>query len=110
MIVITQGDSAILQLTAQDKDANPVPLTTATDFTTYMKGPNGVIVEFDNEQHEIVDAAAGIYSLTLSSDDTGSIGLGLHKEIITRIVFSGGSTVYFHGFNVLTVLANVPLQ
>lgn len=107
-IQITQGDEAVLHLTAQDGNGDPVNLTGAT-FETQIKGPNGSIATFPNSQHAILSALDGTFSLTLSPDDTTSCGEGENKEILTKITI-GGDPIYFHGFNVLTVYPNVPNQ
>ncbi len=108
MISFTQGDTAILNLTATDGSGNPFDITAAV-FTSYIKGSNGVIVTFPNAQHAIVTAASGTYTLTLSTADTANCGLGMNKEILTQIV-QGGSTIFFRGINILTVNPPVPLQ
>ena len=108
MITFTQGDNAVLNLTATDGSGNPVNLTGAS-FTTLIKAQNTVVVSFPNSQHSIVSAVNGTYTLTLSAMDTASCGLGGNKEIITAIV-QAGATVYFHGPNMLSVLPPVPLQ
>lgn len=109
MITITQGDEALLQLTATTGDGNPINLTGAT-FSTSMKGLNGAANPvFPDGQHDIVDAANGIFELTLSPADTALVGEGTGKEILTKITIAG-NPVYYHGFNQLTVYAPVPLQ
>lgn len=108
MIQFTQGDTAVLNLTAEDGSGNPVDISGAV-FTTQIKGPNGVVVSFPNSQHTIVSAATGQFQLSLSASDTNSCGLGANKEIVTKIV-QGGSTIYFHGIAILTVNPPVPLQ
>lgn len=109
MIQFTQGDNAILNLTATDGDGNPVDLTGAT-FTTYIKSSNGSAVSaFNNSKHSIVSAPAGTFTLTLTPTDTAACGEGGNKEILT-VITQAGKPIYFHGFNMLTVYAAVPLQ
>lgn len=109
MIQFTQGDNAVLNLTATDGNGNPVDLTGAT-FTTYIKSPNGSAVSvFNNTKHAIVSAAAGTFTLTLSPTDTAACGEGENKEILT-VITQSAKPIYFHGFNMLTVYPAVPLQ
>jgi hypothetical protein len=107
MINITQGDYAVLNLTAQDGNGNPVNLTGAT-FSTQIVGTNGVVVTFGNSQHAIVNAALGQYSLTLAQADTSNCGIGANKDILTTISQSGNPVTY-RG-RILTVNPPVPLQ
>lgn len=111
-IQFTQGDSAVLNLTATDGDGNPIDLTGAT-FQTLVNGiNNGTPVVFPNSQHEANSdqvSNTGQYTLTLSEDDTASCGLGSHKEILTQITI-GGNSVYYRGFNTLQVYAPVPFE
>lgn len=105
MIVFTQGDEIELDLECQNFD-----LTGAT-LTTYMKAADGSTVSFPNGQHTIdpdQDTNRGKFKLDLSSDDTGSVGAGSAKEIITKVVQSS-TTMYFHGRGVLTVLPAKPV-
>lgn len=107
----SQGDNAILTLTAQDGNGNAINLTGAT-FSTQILGANGStlpIAVFGNSQHTITNSAQGIFTLTLSATDTANCGLGTNKEVVTAITQSG-NVIYFHGPNVLTVLPNVPIQ
>ena len=108
MISFTQGDTAVLNLTATDGNGNPFDITAAS-FITQIKGPNGIIASFPNAQHSIVSALNGMFNLTLSSADTVACGLGHHKEIVTRIT-QGASVIYFRGPNILIVNPPVPLQ
>ena len=108
-ITFTQGDNAVLQLSAQDGNENPINITSAT-FQTQILGPNGqAIATFGNSQHAIVNAAAGTFTLTLATTDTAACGIGGGKEIVTAITISGLVT-YYHGPGILTVLPAVPLQ
>ena len=111
MIQFTQGDTALLNLTAEDGEGAPIDLTGAV-FTTYIKGPNGVIASFPNDQHEAnADQVThkGEFTLALTTDNTTACGTGPGKEILTQIVL-GGETIYFHGVGILTVLPPVPVQ
>jgi hypothetical protein len=108
MIQFTQGDTAVLTLTAKDGDGNPFNITGAT-FTTYIKGSNGVQNSFPTGQHTIVDAPNGIFTLSLSATDTPKCGLGPNKTVITKIV-QGSSVVHFRGVGILTVNSAAPSQ
>lgn len=108
-IQFSQGDNAILQLTAQDGNGNPIDLTGAS-FSTQICEQNGSgLATFGNSQHTIIDAVNGRYTLTLSQSDTLSCGIGPNKDIVTQITQSG-LPIYFHGNGILQVLANVPLS
>ncbi len=110
MISFTQGDTAILNLTANTGTCPPTPMNiTGATFTTYILGAAGVVEEFDNSQHAIVDAAEGTFTLTLSAEDTAECGIGFEKDIITEVV-QGGSTVYLHGIGILNVLSATPTR
>lgn len=108
MINFTQGDTAVLQLTAQDGNGNPINLIGAS-FTTLILGAGGVVESFPNSQHSIVSAATGQYSLSLSAANTAACNIGLDKTILTYIV-QGGTTIYYRGVGVLNVFPPVPLQ
>lgn len=111
MLKFTQGDTAVLNLTAKTSASIPFDLTGAT-LTSYIKGPNGDTVSFPNGQHTIDPDQVtnkGKYTLALTSDNTLSVGEGDNKAVITKVVQSG-NTLYFHGTGILTVLANTPLQ
>lgn len=108
MISFTQGDTAVLNLTATDGFGNPFNLTAAT-FVTQILGPIGVIATFENSQHAIVSAVGGTFTLTLASPDTEACGLGANKQILTTVT-QGGSVTTFRGVNVLTVYPSVPVQ
>lgn len=108
MMQFTQGDYAILQLSAQDGNGNPINLTGAT-FSTQILGPGAVgPVTFPNSQHAIVNATAGTFSLTLSTTDTANCAFGINKDVVTQIT-QGGQPIYFKGQGILTVLPNTPL-
>lgn len=107
-ISFTQGDTAILNLSATDGQGNPFNLTGAS-FSTQIKGSNGIYTVFGNSQHAIVSAANGTFTLTLSAIDTGNCGLGPNKEILT-LISQTGSTIYFRGVNILTVNPPIPIQ
>jgi len=108
MIEFTQGDTALLMLIATDGQGNPFNITGAV-FTTFVKGPNGVIASFPNSHHTIVNAALGQFQLALGTSDTANCGTGPSKEILTQVV-QGASTIYFRGPNLLTVNPPVPVQ
>ncbi len=109
MITFTQGDNAILNLTAQDGNGNPINLTGAS-FSSQILGANGAgVVTFGNSQHTVIDVTAGTFQLTLSPTDTAACGLGDNKEIVTTIVQSSLPVAY-HGVAILKVLPAVPLQ
>lgn len=111
MINLTQGDTVTLNLLATDDQFNPIDLTGAT-LQTEMLGPNGIgVVTFPDGQHTLADQSTnpGEFALALSSDDTNSLGQGLHKQIVTQSNVSTAIT-NFHGNNILTVLPSTPLQ
>lgn len=104
MITITQGDTAILNLTAQNKAGQKHDLTGAT-FETKIKGASGDNT-FADVKHAIVSAVDGTYTLTLSATDTAAILAGQSRELVTKVT-QGTSVKHFHG-RVLTVLKNTP--
>lgn len=109
MIQFTAGDSANLVFTAEDGDGNPVNLTGAV-FTTFFRIANGLTVQFDNSQHTANPDQInfpGQYTLALAVSDTAPIPPGDNKEVITEVV-QGGSTIYYHGPNILNVLSPIP--
>lgn len=108
MIQFTQGDTAILNLTATDGDGNPINIAGAS-FVSYIKGTNGVVVSFPNSQHSIVSSASGQYDLALASGDTASCGLGNNKDVLTVITI-GSSIVCYRGQGILKVNPLEPLQ
>jgi hypothetical protein len=109
LIQFTQGDNAVLSLTAQDALGNPINLTGAS-FSTQILGANGQPVNvFPNGQHAIVSASLGTFTLTLSAANTTACGLGNTKDIVTAITISGNVT-YFRGSGILTVFPPVPMQ
>lgn len=110
MIRFTQGDTVVLNLTANDGNGNPITLTGAT-FTTYIRGANGVNITFPNSQHTAnADQVnfKGQFTLSLSSTDTGNIPIGINKEIVTVITLSA-SPVAYRGPNILTVMSINPV-
>lgn len=111
-IILTQGNTAVLYLTAVDSSGIPVDLTGAS-ITSYINAPNGAgIAEFGNSQHTVNPDQVnyeGQFTLTLSEADTASLGVGDHKEILS-VVTIGSVVISFRGFNVLGVLAGVPLE
>lgn len=103
----TQGDNAILQLTAVDAAGNPVNIAGAT-FSTQMLGVQGQPVTFGNGQHAIINAALGQFTLTLAQVDTENVNIGSNKDIVTAITI-GGNVTYYRGSGILTVNPPVPL-
>lgn len=111
MLKITQGDTVVFNLTAKNGQGALFDLTGAV-FTTTIRGPAGTVREFPNGQHTAAPSQGttgkGKFTLTLSMVDTASLALGSGHEILTKIV-QGASTIYFHGFRILTVLQPVPV-
>lgn len=110
MLKISQGDTVVFQFTAKNGMGVPVNLTGAS-FVTEIRGPANVVRTFPNGQHTAnpdQTLHTGEFTLALSDADTLSLALGRDQEIVTKITI-GGSIVFFHGFNILTVLQNVPL-
>ncbi len=113
MLKITLGDYAVLVLTAKSGDdpSLPIDLTGAT-FETQIRGPGGDVVTFANSKHQADPdqvTNTGVFRLTLNATDTASLAAGPHREILTKITLSA-QPIYYHGFDVLEVLENVPLQ
>lgn len=111
MIEFTQGDTAVLELTATDGDDNPIDLTDAI-FTSFFRNAQGLTIPFPNSQHtadpdQITNR--GQYTLSLGIADTQSIPQGPYKEIITKIDI-GLTTIYYHGVGICTVLGPIPRQ
>jgi len=107
-LTITQGDTVTFNLTAKNAGL-PVDLTGAV-FTTTMRGPGGLVRTFPNGQHTAnpnQTTHKGEFTLALSAADTASLVVFSGLEVLTKIVI-GAATVYFHGPDILTVLANVP--
>ncbi len=107
-LTITQGDTVTFNLTA--KNAGVAVDLTGAVFTTTIRGPGGVVRSFGNSQHTAnpnQTAHRGEFTLALSAMDTASLVVFSGLEILTKIVI-GSATVYFHGPDILTVLANVP--
>lgn len=107
-ISFTQGDTAIINLTAQDGSGNPFNITGAT-LVSQILGPLGVIATFPNSQHTIIDPTEGQYTLTLSTSDTAECLIGNNKTILTQIT-QGASVIMFRGVAILNVNPAVPLQ
>ena len=108
-LVFTQGDQVVLNLTALQSGV-PVDLTSAV-FSTQIRGPNQTIVTFGNSQHTANPDQTnfkGKFTLSLSSTDTASLLPYSGLEILTQILIAGSNPIYFHGFNILTVLQNIP--
>ena len=108
MLAFTQGDNAVLNLTATDGNGNPINITGAS-FSTQILGPNGQsIATFNNSKHAVVSGPAGTFTLTLGVSDTQSVGVGNNKDVVTAITLSG-SVTYFRASGILTVWPPVPL-
>lgn len=108
---ISQGDSVLFNLVAENGASIPFDLTGAV-FTTEIRGPGGTVVSFPNSQHTANPNQIGFtgrFTLALSAADTSSLAIGIGREIVTKVV-QGSSTIYFHGVNILTVLASVPIE
>lgn len=111
MIVISQGDTPVFDLTAQTGDGTGFDLTGAV-FTSFIRAPNGAVSSFANSQHAANGdqvANPGKFTLTLLSTDTLGLAVGDNRELITMVA-QGSSTIYFHGPNLLKILPNVPVQ
>lgn len=109
MIVFTQGDSAVLNLTATDgATGNPIDITGAS-IVTQIKGTDGKSVSFPAGQHSVTNGPLGKFTLTLSTSDTAKCGLGDHKEIVSTVTV-GGQVVAYHGVGILQVLASAPKE
>ena len=109
MLKITQGDTVTFNLTAQNGNNIPFDLTGAV-FTSQIKGPGGTVVVIPDAQHVAnpdQNTYTGKYTMALTSLNTLACDIGEDMAIITKVV-QGVSTIYFHGTNILTVLANVP--
>lgn len=107
---ITQGDTPLLDLEAQNGKNEPVDLTGAT-LTTYFRLLQGNTIAIPNSQHTINPDQVlnkGQFTLALTAPNTTAITEGEHKEIITKVV-QGGSTLYFHGPGLITVLSPIPV-
>lgn len=111
MLIITQGDTALLTLIATDGFNNPIDITGAT-FTTYVRGIDGTPISFPNSQHtgnpDQVNFR-GYFTLALSSINTNSIPTSqpnVPKEVITDIVI-GSTTINYRG-QILIVLSPTP--
>lgn len=111
MINFTQGDTAVLALTATNGNGDPIDLTGAS-FTTYVRAANGSNATFPNSQHTADPdqvANRGKFQLALSSVDTAACGQGENKMILSRIVISS-TVIYYRGVDVLNVYPPVPIQ
>lgn len=114
MLIITQGDSVVFNLTATDGNGLPVDITGGV-LTTYIRGPDGIVVSFPNSQHSIKNQTTnkGQFTLTLATGDTSGLAVGPDREVITKIVLGDDPTIgttYYHGPAILTVLPPVPIQ
>lgn len=111
MISFTQGDTAVLNLTATDGAGNPIDLTGAS-FTTYFRDAQGAAIAFPNGQHTANPDQVGFrgqFTLALAIPDTQSIPAGIDKEIISQIVI-GAATIYYRGPAICNVLGPIPIQ
>lgn len=110
-LAFTQGDSVVFNLIAEDGDGNPIDLTGAV-FTSYIRGPIGSVVSFPNAQHTANPDQVnftGQFTLALTTTNTSGLEIGNNRQLLTKIVQSPGVT-YFHGINLLNILAPVPIQ
>lgn len=114
-LAITQGDSAELPFTALGPDNLPVDLTGGV-FTTYIRGPTGIVVSFDNSKHTPApdqDANRGQFTVNLLTTDTAQLAIGGERQVITKVVMGDNpstNTISYHGVGILDVLAPVPVQ
>ncbi len=109
MITFTQGDTPTLVLYAQDGDGNLMDLSGAV-FTTQILSDQKAKLTIANAAHTADSNQTthkGKFTIALTADDTQKCGIGSGKDIVTKIVQSGG-TVYLHGSGILTVLPNFP--
>jgi hypothetical protein len=110
VIKITQGDTAVLNLTATNGQGALVNLTGAV-FTTQIKAADGTVKSFPNSQHtanpDQSGSGKGKFTLSLTIIDTDALAVGSNHEIVTKIV-QGLSTIYYHGRNQLTVYQKTP--
>lgn len=108
-VVFTQGDTPSIELVALDDQGVPVNLTGAV-FLSEIQGPNSVgPISFADGQHDIVDAAAGIYTLNLTANDTEACGVGYNKDLITQATI-GGAIATFRYQGILDIYPAIPLQ
>lgn len=110
MLKITQGDTVVFNFTAKTAGGTPVTLTGAS-FQTQMKSEDGDVVTFGNSKHTANPNQVtnkGKFTLTLTAEDSASIGEGANKDIVTKITI-GSQIIYYHGNGILTVLPQEPV-
>ncbi len=110
MLRITQGDGSVVFNFTAVNNSLPVDLTGAT-FQTQVRGPGGTLVTFPNNQHVAnpdQTTNKGKFTLTLSAANTAAISVAEGHEVVTKITISG-VIIFFHGRDLLTVDANVPV-
>lgn len=93
MIDITQGETVILNLTAEVDEDTPFDLTGAV-FSTKIRGLENRVVTLADAAHAIVSAAAGTYTLTLTAANTQALEPGVGKEIVTTVTQGAGVKVF----------------
>jgi hypothetical protein len=110
MIEFTQGDTAVLNLTATDGNNVPIDLTGAV-LTTTFRGQDGAVISFPNGQHTVNPDQLnfrGQFTLALTAINTAAVPVGKNKEIVTKVVL-GATTIYYHGPGLLNVLPAIPV-
>ncbi len=110
MLRITKGDGSVVFNFTAVNNSLPVDLTGAT-FSTQVRGPGGTLVTFPNSQHTAnpdQTTNKGKFTLTLTKENTDAIAVGEGHEVVTKITISS-VVIFFHGRDLLTVDANVPV-
>lgn len=110
-LYITQGDTATLQLLAEDGNGSGLNLTGAT-FSSYILGPNGKRVNIGNSYHTAAadqTADAGEFSIALTAAQTALLAPGSERELVTKVTI-GSSVTTFHGRKLLTILPAYPVR
>lgn len=97
MIEFSQGDAGVvLTFTATDGDGNAVDISGAS-ITTSFKSSDGTPYTVPNGQH-VVDpdqvTNPGVFTCTLTVDDTNAIPAGKGKEVVSAVTVSGNVTKY----------------
>lgn len=111
VLSFTQGDDVVLALRLVGDDGLPVVLHEDATLTTVIAGPNGELpVAFGPDFHSVEDQGVGCFLLTLETDDTDEIGLGVGKCIFTEVTDEDGLLSTYRGVNILNVYSAVPPQ